>query len=189
MKRKLSAFILLLFVLIISLFLMIIPSFYTKGISRVALRQDLALELITEDKQDIELVFFGYAGCRDICTPRLENLGKWYGTLSEQTKEHLRIKFLDLSHPQDRSLPDTFAKTFHPSFKGVFLDDDILRVYTKAFSVYFSRSLMDETQIDHTTNLYLVKRSDTGKQLRYIYIAYPYDFAQIQNDIEELIHE
>jgi protein SCO1/2 len=101
----------------------------------------------------------------------------------------MRVKFLDLSVPQDRTLPDSFAKTFHPDFKGLFLDDNILRVYTKTFNVYFARSLIDETQMDHTTHLYLIKRDKEGKQLRYIYTAFPYDFAQIKSDIQGLIDE
>lgn len=189
MKRYTPAFILIFLVLMTSVSIMIMPSFYTKGISRIELKQDLILELVCEDKQDIELVFFGYAGCMDICTPRLENLGKWYDTLSEQTKKHVRIKFLDLSVPHDRTLPDSFAKVFHPDFKGVFLDDDILRTYTKTFSVYFARSLIDDSQMDHTAHLYLVKKDEKGKQLRYIYTAFPYDFSQIQSDIQGLIHE
>jgi len=189
MKRYIPALVLIFLVLMTSVFIMIMPSFYTKGISRIELKQDLSLEHICEDKQAIELVFFGYAGCTDVCTPRLENLAQWYDTLSQETKEHVRVKFLDLSVPQDRTLPNTFAKAFHPDFKGVFLDDHILRVYTKTFSVYFSPSLMDDTRMEHTTNLYLVKRDDKKKQLRYIYTAFPYDFAQIQSDIQGLIYE
>jgi protein SCO1/2 len=189
MKRFIPALVLIFLVLMISVFIMIMPSFYTEGVSRFELKEDLSLELVCEDKQDIELVFFGYAGCTDVCTPRLENLGKWYDTLSQKTKEHVRVKFLDLSVPQDKTLPDNFAKAFHPDFKGVFLDDDILRVYTKTFSVYFAKSLIDDTQMDHTTNLYLIKRDDKRKQLRYIYTAFPYDFAQIESDIQGLIHE
>lgn len=189
MKRYTPAIILVLLVFITSVFTMIIPSFYTKGISRVELRQDLSLEHVCEDEQEIELLFFGYAGCADVCTPRLEILGQWYETLSQQIKKHARVKFLDLSVPQDTTLPDSFAKTFHPDFKGVFLDDHILRTYTKTFSVYFSRSLLDDTQMDHTAHLYLIKRDDKGKQLRYIYTAFPYDFLQIQSDIQGLIDE
>jgi len=189
MKRKISAFLLILFILMISVFIMIVPSFFTKGVSRIQLQQDLPLELVLDGKHDIELVFFGYAGCVDICTPRLENLSKWYDTLSQKNKKHVGLKFLDLSAPHDTTLPDAFAKTFNPDFTGVFLDGHTLRVYTKAFSVYFSKSLIDDTQMDHTAHLYLVKRDDKGKQLRYIYTAYPYDFKQIQSDIQGLIRE
>jgi len=189
MKQKLTASLLILLVILVSISVVILPTFFTKGVSRVELKQDLELELILDNEHNIELIFFGYAGCRSVCTPRLEDLGKWYSTLPKDVQRHLGLKFLDISMRDEKELPDSFAKAFHEKFEGVFLDKDIIRVYTKAFSVYFSKSLIDDTEIDHTSHLYLVKRSTEGKQLRLIYTAYPYDFKQIKSDIQELIHE
>ncbi len=189
MKKKTSALLLILTVLALSVLVTILPSFYTKGVSRVELKQDLDLELVLDKSHDIELVFFGYAGCADICTPRLQDLGRWYSTLPQKFQKRMTLKFLDLSTPEDKGVPDVFAKAFHQNFQGVFLDDHILRVYTKAFSVYFSPSLMDENEMDHTAHLYLLKRDKEGKELRFIYTAYPYDFRQIQSDIKALIRE
>lgn len=176
-------------VFFISVVIMILPSFSTKGVSRIPLNQDIELGLILDGNHHLELVFFGYAGCQDVCTPRLEKLGEWYRTLSVKMKERVRLKFFDLSIPKDKNLPDAFAKAFHESFKGVYLDAGILRIYTKAFNVYFSRSLIDETEMDHTSHLYLVKKDNRGKQLRFIYTAFPYDFEQIQFDLEEISNE
>lgn len=189
MRKKLVSLLLILFVIMVSIFVTILPTFYTKGVSRISLKQDFNLDYVLDAQADTELVFFGYAGCRDICTPRLEELGKWYASLPKQTQDRLGLKFFDLSIPQDKTLPDSFAKAFHKDFQGVYLADNIIRVYTKAFSVYFSKSLMDDAQIDHTSHLYLVKRDKEGKRLRFIYTAFPYNFKQIQFDIEELIHE
>lgn len=189
MKQKLTASLLVLLVLFVSVAVVILPTFFTKGISRIELRQDLELELILDKNHEIELVFFGYAGCNKICTPRLEELGQWYAKLPDETQGHLGLKFLDISTRQEKDLSDDFAKAFHPKFEGVFLDKDIIRLYTKAFNVYFSKSLMDKNELDHTAHLYLVKRDNDQKQLRFIYTAYPYDFKQIRSDIEELIHE
>ncbi len=189
MKHKLVAYFIILLVLFLSVTVMLIPTLFTKGISRVELKQDLDLELILDKKHNIELVFFGYAGCNKICTPRLEALGEWYAQLSDETQKYFGLKFLDISMRKDTSLPESFAKAFHEEFEGVFLDKDVVRHYTKAFRVYFSPSLLDKNEIDHTSHLYLVKRDSKGKQLRFIYTAYPYDFKQIQSDIQELIHE
>lgn len=189
MRQNIIALALILLVLSTSVFIMIAPTFFTQGISRVELQQDLSLEHILDNNNDIELVFFGYSGCQRICTPRLENLAIWFKTLTQHTQKKVSIKFIDISVPQDPKLPDAFAKAFHESFSGVYLDPDILRVYTKAFNVYFSKSLLDETEMDHTAHLYLTKRDTKGKQLRFIYTAFPYDFLQIQSDIQEIIHE
>ena len=189
MKSKFTPLLLILLVILISILMMTLPSFNSKEFSRIELRQDLNLDLVLDSKQDVELIFFGYAGCVDVCTPRLEALGKWYATLSPRLTGRAGLKFLDLSVPEDRSLPDHFAKAFHNKFTGIFLEQSLLGVYARAFSVYFSQSLLDENEMDHTTHLYLIKRDKEEKQLRFIYTAYPYDFTQIQADIEELIHE
>ncbi len=189
MKQKLTASLLILLVLLVSIAAVILPTFFTKGVSRIELNQELDLERILDKQHEIELVFFGYAGCRNICTPRLEALGNWYAKLPAETQKHLGLKFIDISMREDKTLPDSFAKAFHQDFEGIFLDKDVIRVYTKTFSIYFSKSLIDENEIDHTAHLFIVKRNDDHKQLRFIYTAYPYDFEQIRSDIEELIHE
>lgn len=190
MIKKTAPIFLILAVVCVSILIVILPTFYSKGLSRVELNQDLDLKLVLDSAQDVELVFFGYAGCIDVCTPRLDALGKWYATLPLGTQEKVGVRFMDLSVPKERSLPDTFAKAFHERFTGVFLDESVLRIYAKAFSVYFSKSLMKDDEIDHSTHLYLVQKDTQGKKLlRFIYTAYPYDFTQIQSDIQELINE
>lgn len=189
MRKKLLSVLLVFLVLALSVLVLVLPTFFTKGLSRVELRQDFELDLILDKSHDIELIFFGYAGCVDVCTPRLERLGKWYATLPKETQERVGLKLLDLSMPSDRDLPDAFAKTFHNSFEGVYLDNDILRVYTKVFSVYFATSMLKREEVDHTAHLYLSKKSKDTKQLRFIYTAFPYDFQQIESDLEELMNE
>ena len=187
MKKSYLAAVIIFFLILISIFITIAPTFFTKGVSRVSLHQNIDLSLILDTPKEIELVFFGYAGCTDICTPRLHNIAEWY----QQSiyKDEVQVRFLDISRPYDTFLPQLFAASFNKEFIGVYLKEDFLREYTKEFSVYFARSFRDEHEFDHTANLYLLKRSKNFKELRYIYSAYPYDFKQITADIEELIHE
>ncbi len=189
MRTKIAKISLLLLVILVSVLVMALPSFHTKELSRIELSQEINLGLLLDADQDVELLFFGYAGCADVCTPRLSDLGKWYASLPEKTRERLGFKFLDLSVPEQKDLPMNFAKAFHPDFHGIFLCQRELRRYTKAFSVYFSSSLTQESEYNHTAHLYLLKRDSRGKKLRFVYSAYPYDFQQIKSDIERLIHE
>lgn len=190
MRKKVAPIFLILAVISVSILIIILPTFYSKGASHIELNQELDLELVLDAKQDVELVFFGYAGCIDICSPRLDALGKWYATLPLAKQEKIGVRFIDLSVPEDKTLPNTFAKAFHERFIGVFLEKSVLRVYSKAFMVYFAKSLTNDDEIDHSTHLYLVKKDKEGKKiLRYIYTSYPYDFTQIQSDIKELINE
>lgn len=189
MKKKIYAIFIIFLILGVSILVMIIPTFFTKNISRVTLQQELHLPLLLNDNKEITLVFFGYAGCADICTPRLQDIAKFYETLNKETKKRVGVEFLDISIPEDKTLPDSFAKFFNKSFKGIYLDQNILREYTKAFNVYFASNLFDKTEFNHTTNLYLTKKNKNKKKLRFIYTSYPFDFKQIHLDIEELINE
>ena len=168
---------------------MIIPTFFTNGISRVAIHKEVNLPLILNDDKDVALVFFGYSGCSDICTPRLYSINEIYNSLHVDVKKRVDVEFLDVSVPVDNTLPVRFAAFFNPDFKGIFLNSKILREYTRAFDVYFSQSLSDTTEYDHTSNLYLLKKTDIKKELRYIYSSYPYDIDQINLDIKELLNE
>lgn len=189
MQNKLHSTSILLLVVVVSILIMIIPTFLTKGISRVSLNKEFNLPLILNDEKDVKLLFFGYSGCTDICTPRLHSLNEFYKTIDKNITSRVGVEFLDISIPNDNTLPSRFTAFFNPNFKGIYLSNDILREYTKEFDVYFAQSLMDRAEYEHTANIYLVKRTENKKELRYIYSSYPYDFKQIRLDIEELLNE
>ena len=187
MKKKLLALSLFALILSTSIIITILPSFITQGISRTVIKKEISLPLILDNAQEIELIFFGYAGCINICTPRLESIASWYKKLSNKKK--VLMRFVDISVPQDKTLPQAFAQAFDKDFAGVYLNDNDVRVYSRPFEVYFSQSLLDKTEFDHSTNLYLLKREGKKKYIRYIYSSYPFDFKQISLDIQELLDE
>lgn len=189
MTKKVYPLLMFLLVIFISLFIMIVPTFFTKNISRLELKKEVNLPLVLNDTKEVKLLFFGYSGCRDICTPRLDTLSELYNSLDEKSKKRVGVDFIDISVPSDTTLPARFANFFNKEFKGIYLNEETLRTYTKEFQVFFSASLRDKKEFDHTSNLYLVKKSKDKKEIRYIYNAYPYDFKQIKLDIEELLNE
>lgn len=176
-------------VIFFSGFVVILPTFTTNNISKIALDKEIDLPLILNDEKEIKFIFFGYSGCRDICTPRLHSLQIFYNTLDTNLKNKIGVEFIDISTPQDTTLPDRFATFFHEDFKGIYLDADIRREYTKAFNVYFAPSINDKTEFDHTAALYMVQKKSDKKIIKFVYNAYPYDFKQIQIDIKELLNE
>lgn len=189
MKKKLLAVILFITTIFTSILIVIAPSFASKTLTYVERHQELKLDHVLDAQEDIELIFFGYAGCLHICTPRLYNIKQWYETLSPQDQKRITLKFFDLSIPLDPQTPDIFVKGFHPNFKGVYLHKNTIRNYTKVFSVYFAKSLLDETEIDHSAYLYITKRTKGVKELRAVYTTYPYDFAYLSTKIKELLDE
>lgn len=189
MKRKLLSASILLLVVLVSVLIMIIPTFFTKGISRVSLNKEISLPLILNDNKEVKLLFFGYSGCTDICTPRLYSIDEFYKSIDKSIRLKVGVEFLDISIPNDTSLPSRFAEFFNPEFKGIYLPKEVLRDYTREFDVFFSRSLIDDTEYDHTSHIYLVKRTKDKKEIRYVYSSYPYDFKQMNLDIKGLLNE
>ena len=169
--------------------IVILPSFYSKDSFYIDHEQKLELDLLLDGKEDVELVFFGYAGCLAVCTPRLEAIKQWYQTLTEKEQQRVTLRFFDLSIPKDPKVPDIFVKGFHKNFKGIYLNESVLRDYTQAFSVYFSDSLFEDNEIDHSTFLYITKRDKHNRYLKAIYTAYPYDFNFLSSKIRGLLSE
>ncbi len=189
MKKRLLYLLAFLMIFALSALVVLLPSFFPQGLSRVELHQEIALERVLNGTRDVELVFFGYSGCVDVCTPRLESLGKWYPTLPAEMRKRIGIRFIDLSVPEATDLPHIFATAFHPEFKGVYLKKEALKRYTETFNVYFSSSLFRSGEYDHSTHLYAVKRYADTDRLRFIYPLYPYDFVQIEQDLRQLLDE
>lgn len=175
--------------LLVAFGVMVVPTLFTKNISRIEATQSFSLEDILNAEQSVELIFFGYAGCSDICTPRLASLALFYKALPMEMQEHLGVRFIDISNAQDATLSQRFASYFHKDFVGITPQSRSLREYTKPFDVYFAPSFQDAGEFDHTAHLYLVSKRKGIKQIRYIYTAYPYDFKQIRSDIKELLNE
>jgi len=188
MKRFFSL-VIILFVLLVSIFIMISPTFFGNTLTRFEVKKEVKLPLVLDDSRDVKLLFFGYSGCINVCTPRLRDLSTLYETFDESIKKRVGIEFIDISTPDDEMLPQAFATAFHPDFKGIYLNSKVLREYTKAFEVYFSQSLIDKTEFYHTSNLYILKKVNGKKEIRFIYNTYPYNFEQIRRDIMELINE
>jgi len=189
MKKKLLPVLLIAFTIILSALIFILPSITGKNFTYITVKQELPLARVLNNQADIELVFFGYAGCLDVCTPRIEAIKQWYLTLSKKQQKRIGVRFFDLSIPKDPQTPDIFIKAFHKNFTGVYLSQKELRTYTKEFNVYFSDSLLKKGEINHSAHLYITKRTTTNKELRAIYTAFPYNFVLINSKLKTLLEE
>ncbi len=188
-KRNITGIFLVFALILFSLVLIALPTFFTETTGRHALNKQVSLPVIEQQKKPILLIFFGYTGCIDVCTPRLEQIAQIHRSLSDELKENTQFLFFDISAPIDPVLPDEFAKAFHKSFQGFGFDNEELFEYTRAFDVYFARSLSDINEYDHTSHLYIVKKAKKGYYIRFVYHAYPYDDKLITNDLKALLDE
>lgn len=186
MKKDRVGLFLVFLLIIVSLLLIILPSFSSGQSGRVAIDRTISLPLFEHRQEKVIMAFFGYTGCSDICTPRLRQIAQWYATLPDAVKAECRFYFFDLSKPSDPKMPENFAKAFNAEFEGIYLDNETLNDYSRAFDVYYAPSLSSAYEIDHSPHLYMLKKVKNGYDLRYIYFSYPYHMDLIETDLKEL---
>lgn len=131
------------------------------------------------------LIFFGYVGCMDVCTPRLHEIAAIVNQYEQQTsRRDLDVLFINIDPESTTHEANTFAKAFHPNFIGVTLPKNELMKITSIFNTYFSAGLLDKNEINHTQHLYLLRKdSNQNYYLRNIYIKVPYDRKIILDDL------
>ena len=161
---------------IIALFLLIIPllqSFFFRYTTDGNIRVDkeVKADFLPKSEKKIILLFFGYYGCGDICTPFLENLSLIY-----DSKEFLPYQktvdfyFVNLNPRVKKHEPQDFANYFHKNFKGIYLSQEEIMHIDRNFGLYHAVSLQDKNEITHTDNLYLLERVGEKVVLREYYL-------------------
>lgn len=152
---------------------------------RVHVHKPIQMPIHVPDLKKQTLVFFGYVGCTDICTPRMQEIAALMQHYKQQSfRNDLDVLFINLDSTSTTDQADTFAKSFHQDFMGVTLPKNELMKITSIFNTYFSASLTDSTKINHTQNLYLLRQDNNQNYyLRNIYTKVPYDSKTILKDL------
>ena len=153
----------------------------TKG--SIEINKNIKASFIDSDKK-VVLLFFGYVGCEDVCTPFLYQLNDFYKSKEfESIKEDVEILFVNLTPETEKFQADLFAKFFNDDFRGVYLSKKELLKVDRNFALYFSRDLSDKTQLNHTDYIYLIDNSKENKVLKSIYFIHPLNSEKLKNDI------
>ena len=173
------------------LFFTIVPfaqSFFfsttTKGSIKV--NQDIKADFIQSDKKFI-LLFFGYFGCADVCTPIMNQISTLYDSKEfEEVREDVDFLFINITPEVEKFQPDLFAKYFNKNFHGVYLSKKELFNVDRSFGLYFARDLSDNTELNHTDYIYLIQNSDDKKVLKSIYMTHPFNTENLIDNIIEI---
>ena len=161
--------------------LFFMPSLFDGEAGKVTMDKPVASGLLERYDHDVLLLFFGYAGCADVCTPRLEELAGMLGDDARMTD--VRVLFINLTELEDPLLPDQFAKSFHRDFIGVYPEKSELDELRRQLDIYLARSLTKEYEFDHTAYLFLLKKEGAGYRLKTIYTHAPFQAKIIRNDL------
>jgi protein SCO1/2 len=158
---------------------------------KIIINQPIDAPYIKHTKKDLTLVFFGYVGCVRICTPILHQLDDFYDSSSFKIlKPFVGVSFVNLMPEIGMDQPQAFAESFNHDFEGIYITQKELMNIDREFSVFFSKSLSDKGEIDHSDHLYLIERQKSGIViLKNIYTTHPINRSLIVEDIRKLLSE
>ncbi len=148
---------------------------------KINLNREIKTTIFNQYKEEQLLVFFGYVGCVDVCTPRLEELNEIY---TQVDSNKTAVVFINLSKVYDEDLPLLFVHHFNKNFYAPHLDKNILDEIKSEFNIYFAQSFRSSEDYDHTSFVYLLKREKDGFKLKSIYIATPLQKKAIVADLK-----
>lgn len=176
--------------LIIVLFLGIIPLmqsfiFQETTDGKLELNKKVEISFLPKSDNRISLVFFGYFGCTDVCTPVLKDLSRIYNSNEfYEYKKRVDVYFVNLLDDVYDFEPDVFAKYFNKDFKGIYLTKKEIMNIDRGFGLYFAPSLANPAQLDHTSFIYMVLKEDNGYILKKSYITTPINKKELIKDIK-----
>lgn len=153
---------------------------------KMSIENAIEAPYLTSMEKDLTLVFFGYVGCVKVCTPILYQLDDLYDSHEfAPVKPFVGFAFVNLMPEVQPDQPKAFAKSFNPDFDGIYLTQKELMGIDRDFSLFFSKSLADSTEIDHSDHIYLIEKENNGIViLKNIYTTHPLNKDQIIADIK-----
>lgn len=188
MKKKIVLFIILIVMGSVALPLFLALMFSSQSDGWLAVNKPIeAAYLDDTSKNTLKLVYFGYVGCTKICTPILENVDSFYrSSKMDVYRDKIDVVFVNLTPDVSPEQAVQFAKSFNTSFHGIYLNKHDLMRLDRELAIFFSDSLTDETEINHSDFLYLVKRKPDGRyELLNIYPTHPLNEENIIKSLSQ----
>ena len=106
----------------------------------------------------VVVVFFGYLRCPDVCPTTLAELKSVVEELGEDGKR-VQVLFVTVDPERDtQALLSQYVPAFHPSFLGLYGDQEQLNRAAKEFKVFYQKvpgSRPDNYTVDHTAGSYV----------------------------------
>lgn len=178
---------------VIALFLFIIPIFQSLFFRhttshKITINKEVKADFLPQSEKKIILLFFGYYGCGDICTPFLENFNRIYESQEFLPyQKEIEFYFVNINPKIKKHEANDFASYFNKNFIGIYLSDqDIMRI-DRNFGLYHATSLRDENEIEHTDNLYMLQREGKKVILKQFYLNKFLDKEMLSDDIKTLL--
>jgi len=138
---------------------------------------------LKKERAQAILLYFGYVGCTTVCIPALNETAPMYERLRHQFPS-LSFYFVNLNPTQSPDWPESFAKSFHPDFHGIYVTVAEVKQLERDFNLAITSN---DQEMGHSSNLYLMIKENGHYTLRRIYTAHPHDENQIGQDLKRLL--
>ena len=111
----------------------------------------------------LQVVFFGYTFCPDFCPATLYEVADALSAQSAAVQEEMDVLFVTVDPQRDSpGRLEAYVSQFHPSVRGIRLEDEALANLTAGYGVYVdsgAESAGDEIyMVDHTIRVYVLNR-------------------------------
>lgn len=135
-----------------------------------------------ENKKDENiLLFFGYVGCVDVCTPRLKEISSIYDELKKEME--VKFYFINLTNSVSNKIANLFVKNFNEEFEGIQLEKKEREALKNEFNVFSVKSLSNDFDLDHTASLFFVQKVKDEYKLKRIFMTSRFEKETIVNSI------
>jgi protein SCO1/2 len=143
---------------------------------------------LSESKDKVTLLFFGYTACPDFCPTTLAEMKQVLDGLGDEV-EKAQVVFITVDPEKDTSEKmQEYANRFHPAIIGLGGTAEELQTIWTAYGIFRAETDVETalgTVIDHTVRLYLI---DFDGNLRLSY-AYGTPYQDVLYDVQLLIEQ
>ncbi|WP_243089186.1 SCO family protein [Thermus neutrinimicus] len=119
---------------------------------------------LSQFRDKLVLIFFGYVHCPDVCPTTMLALKRAYERLSPREQEGVQVIFISVDPERDTpQVSDQYAKSFHPSFLGLTGSPQTIQEVARTFGVYYQKTQYrdpGEYLVDHTATTFVVKEGN-----------------------------
>ena len=110
----------------------------------------------------VNLLFFGYVSCPDLCPLVMQDLGEMVKEMGEP--DNLNVYMMSVDPEDTGELVQNYASAFHPGFTGLAGSNEQIAEALQTF--FIAASQVAKKRYSHTTAIMVI---DSNAQVRYLY--------------------
>lgn len=119
---------------------------------------------LTRDRQQLDLLFFGYTNCPDICQIVMGTIASAYARLSEEQQQRVRVAFVSTDPARDTPAQlRSYLARFNPEFTGVRGPLSRIQELARPLGIYFEKGQRLPSggyAVDHDSHVVALTGSD-----------------------------